>query len=269
MNQYLAGTKVILPVEFSDDDGNPLILESVNYRVVDQEGQEIVPTTSFDTAATTLQIDSIHNQIAPLDIDSLTIENMAKVTVNAIRTVEFDVTLQDGNTIGHDLSYVLYPRERLISGINSFQTLPQAMLTASGIHDVEAFTDATPAQRVAGLVEARERICQLSFVDITWGQSYLQHGQGIDLKRLAPKDFNLLSDRFKSALRKAQIAEANVVLGGGDVIEQMRQQGLSSKTIGETHETYRGTMPLNMLVSKVTMRYLSEFLVSTKKIARI
>jgi hypothetical protein len=268
MNQYLAGTSVNLPIEFNDDDGNPLQVTEVSYRIIDQNGQESVPRTSLALEDTTLSIASQHNQITPLDIDALTMESLGHVAINEVRTVEFDIVLADGNTIGHDISYILYPRERLIVGLNSFQTQSQAMLTASATHDVEVFTSSTPAQRVAGLIEARDRICQLSFVDMTLGQSYFGSGEQIKLNELTPRQFNALSERFKAALRKAQIAEANVVLGGGDVIEQMRQQGLTSQTIGETHETYRNATPLNMLVSKVTMRCLSDFLANGKKITR-
>lgn len=268
MNQYLAGTSVNLPIEFNDDDGNPLEVAEVFYRIIDQDGQESVPRTSFDLSQSILSIDSQYNKITPLDIDSLTVEKLGAETINEVRTVEFDIVLKNGNTIGHDVSYILYPRERLIVGLNSFQTQSQAMLTASATHDVDAFITSTPAQRVAGLVEARNRICQLSFVDATWGQSYLSNGQHVELHRITPRQFDALTERFKAALRKAQVAEANVVLGGGDVIEQMRQQGLTSQTIGETHETYRNVTPLNMLVSKVTLRYLSEFLASNKKLTR-
>lgn len=270
MNQYLAGTAVTLKVdEFVDEDGNILALQSAVYRLVDQDGNVLIEDTELDLQLPTLVIAAEYNTLPTIDLDAITSETIDAVTVNQARTVELDLVLEDGNTIGQEISYIIYPRERLITGLNSFQTLAQANLTAGSIYDVEEFTkNATTAQKVAALIEARDRIARLPFVDITLGQSYLGHGTPVDLNRLTPREFGALTERFKAALKKAQVAEANDILGGGDVIEQMRRQGLASQTIGETHETYRPGMPPTSSVCKAALMYLGEFLSSSKKIAR-
>lgn len=270
MKQYLAGTAVTLKVDgFYDEDGNALDVERAVYRLLDQDGKVLVTDTELDLTQDRLVIAAEYNTLPALDLDAVRAETMDAISVNQARTVEFDLTLDDGNTIGQEISYIIYPRERLIAGLNSFQTLAQANLTAGMIFNVEEFTqNATTAQKVAALVEARDRIARLSFTDITLGQSYLNHSTPVDLNRLTPREFGALTERFKAALRKAQVAEANDILGGGDVIEQMRRQGLASQTIGETHETYRPGMPATTSVSKAALLYLSEFLSGGKKIAR-
>ena len=269
MKQYLAGTAVKLPIEFLDDDGNEIEAVSATYRVVDESGSEIVPSTAMDLSGElTLTIPAEFNTLPEINLDSLTSYSKNKVSIEGARTVEFSIEATDGNTIPQDLTYVLFPRQRLLVGLNSFQNLAQASIIASTMHDSEAFSEASSAQRAAAMITARERIAKLSFVEISSGQSYMTEGRSIDLDDMAPSAFPLLSERFKLALKKAQVAEANAILGGGDVIEQMRQAGLTSQTIGETHETYRAGAPPATFVSKAALMYLSEFINSSKKITR-
>lgn len=262
MNQYLAGTTVILPIAFEDESGNALQVSEASYRIVDQEYREIVASTQFDPTLTSLSIAAEYNSIELIDPSTITANTMDSLSVDQMRTVEFDITLADGNTIAYSVSYLLYPRERLIVGLNSFQNSQQAKLTAYSIPDVETFVQATDAQRIAALVEAKVRISRLSLTAEPNGMEVIDFGE------LTPNDYNTLPERLKAALRKAQVAEANVILGGGNIVEQMRQMGLLSQTIGETHETYRQTAMPEMGISKTAYKYLSAFMITGKKLTR-
>lgn len=273
MNQYLAETVVNLPIAFLDDDGNELSVSKAVYRITDQDGREILPYTNFDIANNKLTIEAAHNAIVALDIDSITAANKYTTLINQLRVVEFNITLSDGNTISHDVPYIIYPRERLIAGLNSFQSISQAMIVSNSLHDVAAFLSSSTAKRIAALTEAYMRISRFEFVDSEFGLSNKTaawfDASSINLDRLSPNDFKKLSDRFRAALNKAQVIEANVIAGGGDVIERMRQSGLTSQTIGETHESYRSSAPANTILSKETLNCLSEFLVKSKRITRV
>ena len=266
MNKYLAGTLVALPIYIVDEDGNPYNVTGATYRLLDElgrvlnEGDITLPLDSEGKVI--LSIDSQHNQIQPIVIENITAENKHAIQVNGARIVELSLTLDDGNTIAETASYILYPRDRLVIGLNSFQTSAQAILTASFIPDCDEFLNSSANKRIEALCEAQERISRLSFSDEAVTSLTL------NLNTMTPLEFNKLSERFKAALRKAQVAEANIVLGGGSVVEQLRQEGLSSETIGETHETYRGTAPANTLISQTAIKYLGEFIVNSKKIVR-
>lgn len=122
--------------------------------------------------------------------------------------------------------------------------------------ETEVFLTEGEVRKVAALIEARQRICTLNI-------------PSVNLRATTPSAYPKLSEQFKAALRKAQVAEANAILGGGDPIELALAQGLKSKTIGETHESYIGGRQLRLAVSKATLRYLSGFVSTSKVIARV
>lgn len=269
MKTYLAGTPVQLAVAFTDSDGNSLPVVSAAYRIVDDSSTEIQASTSFDIAQETLTIASELNQISAVDVDSLTSEQIDEVRLNEARIVEFELTLDDGNIYPVDIVYALAPRERLIAGLNSFQTLRQSYLTSMSVPSTTAWTTATEDDRVAAMIEARLRICSFNFRDVTLGQSYLNEDQVIsDLSRLPPRDFKELTPRFRKALCLAQVAEAEEILGGGDQSSLFRRSGLVSQTIGETQETYRTSKPVDMQVSKAALRYLGPYISLSQRIGR-
>lgn len=256
MNYYLAGTAVTLPINFVDADGNPLQVSEGSYRIVDQDGVEIKGTTQFDIAQNKVIIEAEHNTITPIDLANVTVENMDSILIDQMRVLEFDLVDGEGNTFAYNVSYLISPRERLIIGLNSFQNLNQAKLAAMMIPETEAFLAESDVRVVAALIEARLRICTLSFRDV-------------DLQNTVPLEYLKLPEQLKAALRKAQVAEANAILGGGDPIELAMNQGLQSKTIGETHESYFGGKQIKMAVSKAALRYLGSFVSTSKVIARV
>lgn len=269
MKTYLAGTPVQLAVSFTDTDGNALSVSSAHYRILDDRSNEIQASTPFDITQETLTIASELNQIASLDVDSLTSEQIDEVRLNEARVVEFELTLDDGNIYPYDMAYVIVPRERLIAGLNSFQTLRQAYLTAMSVPGTTVWNTSSEDARVAAMIEARLRICSFQFRDVTLGQSYLNEDQLVnDLSRLPPRDFKALTARFRKALCMAQIAEAEAILGGGDQGDLMRRNGLISQTIGETQDIYRSSKPIDMQVSKAALRYLGPYISLSQRIGR-
>ncbi|ATI40445.1 MULTISPECIES: hypothetical protein [Acinetobacter calcoaceticus/baumannii complex] len=256
MNYYLAGTSVSLPINFVDDDGNPLEVTQGSYRIVDQNGVEIKPKAEFDVAQTKVTVEAEYNQIPALNPMEIKVEDMDSIEIDHLRILQFDLINRDGNTYAFDVSYLISPRERLIVGLNSFQTLNQAKLTALTMPETEVFLTEGEVRKVAALIEARQRICTLNI-------------PSVNLRATTPSAYQKLSEQFKAALRKAQVAEANAILGGGDPIELALAQGLKSKTIGETHESYIGGRQLRLAVSKATLRYLSGFVSTSKVIARV
>ncbi|WP_151708809.1 hypothetical protein [Acinetobacter brisouii] len=180
--------------------------------------------------------------------------------MSAVRVVEFQLTLSDGNIYPVDFAYIISPREQLIAGYNSFQTLREGHLSAMSVANTTNWDASTEPQRVAAMMEAYRRICSLRFTDITQGQAYLNESRILgDLSRVPPREFKDLSYRLRRALHLAQIAEAEAVLGGGEQADLLRKAGLISQTIGETQEMWRSSKPLDMRVSKAAMMYLAPY----------
>ena len=271
MKTYLAGTPVKLPTDkFYDADGNPLEVVSATYRVMDDNSTEIQASVELDLLADHFIIDAEVNRMSSiLDVDALTSETMDDVRLFEARVVEFELTLDDGNIVPLDMAYLIAPREKLIAGLNSFQSLREAYVNSMLIPSTVSWTNASEDERIAAMIEARLRICSFKFSDVTLGQSYLNEQQLIgDLSRVPPKEFKRLTARFRKALCLAQIAEAEEILGGGDQSLLFRRNGLISQTIGETQEIYRTSKPIDMQVSKTALRYLSPYITLNKKIGR-
>lgn len=295
MDIFLAGTPVSLAVPLQDRSGNVLDAASIEYRVTKQDGTEVVARTALadftpsDSQAVVL-LDATVNAIAAVP-SSITASQIDQFTAREVRTVELFVTLNEsGNTVMLAKSYALEPADALIVGINSFQTFPQAELVALDIPNLTGWGNASEHEKIAALVEARLRICNLNFwllnSNVNWGQDSLNYvPEGAyqtpyatgsksqmfmfngNLSLLTPSQFAGLPVRFKAALYKAQVAEADSILGG-DTVEQNRQAGVTLETIGEVKQMFRSSKPLDLGVNRRTMRYLSLFVTMGKRIGR-
>lgn len=292
MEIYLAGTPVTLTVPMQDRNGNALTVTSISYRVVDQAGLEVVPSTALDTfvAAATeavIEIPADINNIIPVP-DTINSNQIDAFAVRGVRTVELILNI-GGNTVVLNKSYALEPTDPLVVGVNSFQTFAQAELTSLDVPNMPGWAAASDKEKIAAIVDARAHICQLNFwmlnSNINWGQDnlnfvpegayqspYATSGNHLfifngNLSLLTPLQFDRLPVRFKAALRLAQVAEADSILGG-DPVDVRRREGLLSETIGEVRQQFRFGKPLDMPVSKRALRYLSQFVSFSKKVGR-
>jgi hypothetical protein len=279
MNAYLTGNPVQVVVPIQDKDGNSLSATSVQYRVTDESGAELVTQVALsgflsgDIAA-----------IVTVPADKNTLANGA---VRSLRVVEL-FCLVDGNTISVKFVYVVEAKEVLQVGVNSFQTYAQAQFTALSIPNILGWAAATEQDRVAALIDARQKICQLNFSqlnsNINYGQDSLnfvaegsfstqyvsKNGMFMfagNLTLLTPDQFAKLPDRFKSALYLAQVAEADIILGG-DPVEQKRREGLVMEAVGESKQGFRPGKPLQLPVSRRALSYLSFFVTFSKRVGR-
>ena len=291
MEIYLAGTAVSLTVPLVDRSGNALDVASAEYRVVDQAGHEVVargPLNGLDGSNAVVTIDAAVNQVTTIP-DTITSNDIDKYMTREARTVELFLTDTLGNVTMIAKSYALETPDPLIVGLNSFQTFAQADLMALEIPNMTAWNAATEHEKITALIEARQRICQLNFwllnSNINWGQDnlnyvpegayqspYATNGNRMfifngNLSLLTPAQFSRLPVRFIAALRRAQVAEADQILGGSPV-DARRQEGLMLESIGEVKQMFRPSKPLDLPISKRALRYLSQFVTFAKRIGR-
>lgn len=274
MEIFLAGTAVALNIPLKDAAGNPLSVTSAEYRVVNQNGVELNAKTQVagfvaGSESVTVNVPAGLNSVAPIDAASIGVDALDSFFVRESRTVELYLKDAADNVKVLTESYALEPAESLIVGLNSFQTIGQAELLALNMPQLVGWTTASVADKIAALVEARLQICQLRFVGIRQdSQNYLVESSDIgDLSLVTPSQFASLSPRFKMALCRAQVAQANSVLGG-DPADQKRQDGIVLDTIGESKQMFRSGKPLDLPVSKRALRYLSGFISFSQRIGR-
>lgn len=276
---YLAGTDVKQSISLVNEDGSIIPITSITYRVLNQDEQVLVassPATDFvvGSGEVTITVPSTANIIA--------VGNARE-----IRSVEL-TCVTNSNTIVFASSYGIELPDPLVTGLNSFQNFALAQLTALDIPNLPAWDAASENERVAALIDAREHIIQLNFSllnsNVNFGQDQLSHvpeGQyqsqyvarnGLflfngNLGLLNSTQFLTLPERFRKALRQAQVVEADNILSGGG-IDHNRQLGLIENEIGEMRQKYRDSMPLNLPVCNRALKYLSYYVNFSKRIGR-
>lgn len=291
MQAYLAGTDVTVEIPLLDDAGCPLDAAQASYRVVDQDNAVLVTAaaTPINTDQTSMLITVLgeFNTLQTVSPDSDDVKLLDTSTYGS-RTVELTVTLASGNTVVLTGSYALRPTDILVVGLNSFVTYAQAQLTKLSIASTPGWDSASEDERTAALIEARDHLVQLNYyllnTNVNWGQdslNYIPEGQYVSkyaatnslfmfngmLGLLTPQQYSQMPTRFKLALAKAQVAEADHLLNPNPV-ETRRQNGMIAEQIGETKQQYRGSKPLQLPCCRRAMSYLSYFLTNTKMIGR-
>lgn len=294
MEIYLTGTDVNKSISLQDSNGNGLDVASVSYRVVDMDGVELIALTALDSfvpgdTTAVVFVPAISNTIAEVPEDALiTARLIEKYNTRELRTVELVCVLASGNTMSLSGSYGLAHADPLRIGVNSFQLLPQAELTAMDVPNLVSWDAASDSEKVAALIAARAHICQLNFwlmnSNVNWGQDSLNFvpegsysspfagGKSMfifngNISLLTPVMYSRLPDRFRSALRLAQVTEADSILGG-DQVDAKRHSGLIMDTIGETKQMFRTSKPIELPVCKRALRYLSAFVTFSKRVGR-
>lgn len=316
MNVYLSGNSVTSVIDLNDDSGAPLVnVDRVFYRVVDSEDNELVEETEYkfggeqdDSEEEEPEEDSSLEQqdeteeseptepTEPIDKSQVTIvtdaevNTLAEETFRDIRVICLKITTTEGGTEFLEYTYGISVADPLEVGVNSFVTYRQAQRIAMDIPKLNNWEKLSAAQRISALMEARTRICRLSFdlgkiqFDMT-RQNYevqaagkprvVQVGEifGVDegavnLSDLTKEEFEDLPEAFRKALAVAQVAEADDILEV-DSIAERRRQGLILETIGEVKQMFSSILPSNSRsISSKAAGYLSRYLASGKKLAR-
>lgn len=289
MELYLAGTAVALTVPLQDRNGNALEISSIEYRIVKQDGSEVLARTALTSFAggtdALIEVPAGLNSIAAVDPATITAAQIDSVTIREIRTVELFLIDLAGNTVLLTKSYALEPADTLFAGLNSFQTFSQAELVALDIPGLNAWAGANEKDKIAALIESRLRICQLRFnllnSNVNFGQDNLNYvPEGAyptpyarmfmfngNLALITPSNYARLPPRFRAALCRAQVAEADSLLGG-DPVDVRRQEGLMLESIGEVKQMFRPGKPIELPVSKRALKYLSPFVSFSQRIGR-
>lgn len=279
MDIFSAGTAVTLSVPLQDRSGNPLSVTAVEYLITDEEGAQVSPAYLLDdfspgSSEATIVVSAAEN-------------TLAAGVARGLRNLSLTCTV-GGNRITIRAAYAIQAEDPLVVGVNSFMSYAQAEFTALSLPNLGAWNGADEQTRIAALIDARSHICQLSFnqlnSNVNWGQdslNYVPEGRydtdyigtssmflfNGNLDLLRPDQFAALPTRFVDALKRAQVVEADSILGGNG-IEQKRREGLTQDDIGESRQSFRATKPLELPVCRRALGYLSLYVTFAKRIGR-
>lgn len=253
MDIYKSGAEVNVNQAFVNYDGDQIYPTSISYRVEDEDGVEIVADTAhtFDPDDTEMSI-----VIAGAD-NTLDIEDWTKMRVVIITLVA------DGHDYEHVQRYIVRQGSRLAEWVNSFQTYNSALMRAFDITQTPGWDIADEDTRQTALIEAYENIGKIKFN----GDAFYGDSEGFYIGGLADTEINNLSEAFVEALKRAQILEADYLLGS-EMVEDKRRGGLMSETVGESSNMFRPGKPIVLPVSNRAMKALAGYILLGRRVGR-
>ncbi len=253
MNSYAAGTAVTVTIPLEDLNGDALTPTALSWRLVNENEVEVKAPTALavDPAATEVII--LINQSYNMLVD---------MQASALREIELSVTTAAGVILLRAAYLVAAP-----VGINvlknSFQTYGQARLLATQIPNLLGWETSDENLQRTAMAEAFVRLTRLGYRikeytgDALW-QSKIDPTYDTRISprawsMIARSDWDDLPLPFRTAMARAQLIEANEILSG-NVIEDRREAGLLSESIGESSMMFRSGKPLQMGVSARALR---------------
>lgn len=275
MNIFAAGTETTLDVPLTDASGNVLAVDGITYVISDETGAWLHGPVVMEDFAPGSDVASI---VIPADINTL-----APGVGRSLRSIDLQCTIGT-NITNLQAAYVVSIPDPLVVGLNSFASYSSLQFAAMEIPSLTGWDNASQMQRMAALITAREHITRLSFtglalqpaqnsLDFIPEGSYETRAPGSlmnvesGLDMLTPDQFKRLPAKFIAALTRAQLVEADALLGG-DAVGQRRADGLVQDDVGESRQTYRNTKPLQLPVCRRALGYLSLYVSFAKRIGR-
>ena len=241
MKTYRDGSAVTVEIPFQDMAGNEVVPATLSYRVYDEAGVEIIGDTAhaFSAGETTTLI------TIPGGNNALTTED------RVMRIVELTMTDADGGVFINLSRYIVERVEFLGVMSNSYLTYDSAVLYAMNVADMRSWDKATEAQRKGALVEAYRNLGKMRYSVL-----------GVDYSDITDQDaatFEAMNSGFLIAIKTAQVVEADSLLGG-NVVQDRRENGLLSNSVGESSQMYRTGKPLLLPVSRRALSHLAGYL---------
>lgn len=172
--------------------------------------------------------------------------------------------------------FVLVSPQSLALMANSFTTYPEALAVRTEFAALHGWDASDRTRQCAALAQAFRNLCKMAYkvpgyngsIDnqdkAYWGTGtdegifWDRGGRRVRVSTLTPDEFDGLPEPFKRALRRAQIAEANILLGG-DPIAEKRKSGLISETIGESSSFFDSKPYLNLPISRQAYEEVKRF----------
>lgn len=250
MKAYKDASEVVVTTSLVDDDGNAIVATEGTYRVLDQDDNELVASSALtvDAQATEVQV-TVPSAINTLGVGEL----------RGLRVIEYSLVTAAGVVELID-TYLVEASSVLVVFENSFMTYHQALMVAFEVPSTPGWDSAGRQTRIAALKEAYIAINTLRFTVADFLTDFA-------LVDMTADDISAIPTDFQLALRMAQIATADLALGG-DPIDHKRRMGLMSETIGESSNMFRPGKPMLDSIGQRAYRYLAPYLSIAHKIGR-
>lgn len=241
MEIYSNASTVAVSVDYVDSHGVPIVPVSASYRVYDQDAVEIVASTAI----------TLGTNPTKASITTDTAANTLASGVRGMRVIEVTMTNADGEIFTTTHSYVIEVAKTVVIGENSFQTYESALIIGMEMTSLSAWDGASERDKKSALSEAYTNISKLTYNDNDTLVYNLFDYTAVEL--------SALSADFTKSIKMAQVAEANYLLGGSDG-ETSRNDGLMSKSVGESSQMFRPGKPITSPICKRAMKLMSGYI---------
>jgi len=262
LTTYRHAQEVTVQIPCVDLAGDPIAPISASYRLLDKMLQEIAPATALPDVTAGTEVLSVTIGAAANTLTSGRLRD--------VRVVEVSIQTE-GGTVVATARYAIEADNTFSIMVNTFQTFEEAELNAMEMSGLVSWDGKAEPQKRAALADAFINLCKLKFhVPGMWAQNRI-HDYWINrighLQYYSAAEFQALDPLFVNAVKKAQVAEADVLLNG-DPNGKLRREGVISYTIGESSQFFRPAKPLDLPISPQAVKYLQGYLNWSKTLVR-
>jgi hypothetical protein len=269
LSEYEGGTTVEVTVN-APTLPNGVTLSAISYSVLDNDGTELVSNQSVSTG-------DVVDGVLPISIASAH-NTLAATPSREVRTVEITFMDSDTNDYSETVRYIIHSGETLTKLTNSFGTLNELILAKSQMAFLTELDDVDIQTFSTNAIEAWRRLSRMNYrykiIDSDADQlSYLSRSRNgyVYVKEIANIDqneFDSLPAAMRTALIRAQVVETAQIITG-DPIEERRNAGIVSETIGESKQFFNNRPPLKFPVSRKALKEIEGYYYFSNVIARV
>lgn len=270
MNTYIDGTAGTLVIDLVDNNGTSLSATSVEYSIADGKGvqklarQVLSGFTSGDSAASITLTDAVNtmNPIGDLNDEDVLL------TIREPRVVTLYLTTEEGSAIQTEI-YVIERSNLLVEGVNSYVSYSEAVVGAMSFVGLNNWANATKNERITALLLAARKIKEiaLEFDEGDMKRVSYKLNRVFCLKDIGQSDYLGMDSKFKEDISLAQVLEANAILNQ-DEMNDLIDNGVTAKKIGETYITFRQSKQIRESMSKEAMKLLRPYLKTSAMLGR-
>lgn len=242
--------------DFVNEENGAVSPSTASYTLYDELDAEIVSETGLVISSTDTQVTII----------TTAIDNTLTDQVRGFRRLVLDFQDTDGIDYQYEQQYVLESPGVVEIGGNSFASYGSLILMAQNVADTEALDEASIQDQRSALINAWYNIGDVPLINLGLtddaGNSVDYQGRELNATRLAA-----LSSSVYERLKRAQIIEANFILGGNPV-EDRRRTGMISDSSGESAQFFRTSRPVELPICKAAANALRGLVSWNLKISR-
>lgn len=270
IRNWPAGRTTVYDAAAQDVDGTTITATAAAFEIRDEDG------VSLATGSATLSAGRI-NFTVPLQAVTL-----VDGTPSSGREIVLRFTTAAG--IVEIVDYAVVVNQHALTRYqNTILTYPEALSLRHRFGPtLEAWDASENDARIAALINAHYNLSRVTYSvsnlkEGTRDKDYAAYGEGCDeifdlrrrvrLSTMNAVKFAELPRNFQEALKRAQLVEADVILGG-DQISKTREAGIISETIGESSTFYNSKPFLNLPMSRRSYEILKSFIPISVKIGR-